>query len=105
MSHSNAKPDPKLMNSLQSNLVRYADSSDFKKIVLNVIANRSSTDELFELRKAFAEYDKDGSGVIDLSEFKKALAHCNYTDKEIESIFNRIVRIFMATYVKRLFPD
>jgi calcium-dependent protein kinase len=83
-------PDPELLDKIKGNIVRYADSSDFKKIALQVIARRSTSEEIFELRNLFIEADKSQDGTLSLSEFKDALSQLNYSADEIESIFSKI---------------
>jgi calcium-dependent protein kinase len=90
---SHRKPDPDVLNSAQANLIRYADSGEFKKVVMNVIAKKSTTEDILELRKVFEEYDADKDGTISFSEFKKALARSNYTDKESETMFRKMVGV------------
>lgn len=85
--------DLELTQKVKSNFVRYADSSDFKKIALMVIAKKSTSEEIFELRNVFSEFDTGNDGTISFDEFKEALARSGYSEEEIESIFYRIVSI------------
>ena len=88
------QPTPELRRSIGSSVVRYAESSRFKQIALHVIANRSSSDEVFELRNAFNKYDTSSTGSLSASDFKACLAQCNtYSDKELDSLFSKVVRI------------
>ena len=86
-------PDPELIQKVKSNFVRYADSSDFKKIALMVIAKKSTSEEIFELRNVFSEFDTGHDGTISFDEFKQALLQTEYSEEEVESIFNSIVSI------------
>ena len=90
---SDQKPDQDLLNSAQANLVRYTDSGEFKRLAMNVIAKKSTTEDIVDLRKVFEEYDTDKDGTISFSEFKKAMAKSNYTDKEIETMFHKVVSV------------
>jgi calcium-dependent protein kinase len=90
---SDRKPDADALNSAQANLVRYADSGDFKKLAMYVIAKKSTTEDILELRKVFEEYDSDNDGTISFSDFKKALTKSSYTDKEIEIMFHKVVSV------------
>jgi len=83
-------PSDKLLCDVPINMVRYADCSDFKRIAMQVIASRSSSDEIFELRRVFAQYDKNMDGSLTFEEFKECLSQFNYTEKEVESIFLRV---------------
>lgn len=52
---------------------QYSQVSTLKKIALNVIAHKSTNEEIVELRNAFRTYDKTNDGIIALGEFKEAL--------------------------------
>lgn len=84
-------PDPQLADSIDKNLRRYVDSSDFKKIALLAIANRMSSEEIVELRKVFSEFDTSCERTISKEEFSIALfKHGKHTEDEIESLFSGI---------------
>mmetsp|Transcript_23294 Transcript_23294/g.33389 ORF Transcript_23294/g.33389 Transcript_23294/m.33389 type:complete len:350 (-) Transcript_23294:1404-2453(-) len=87
---SDRRPNESLMNDIEHNLLHYKYQSDLKKIALNVIAHRSSADEIMDLRKAFDQYDSENDGTITFSEFKMALEKSNYSDEEMHSIFDSI---------------
>ena len=40
-----------LIEKVQESIVRYADAGEFRKLALNVIAKKSTSEEIFELRK------------------------------------------------------
>lgn len=40
-----------LIEKVQDSIVRYADTGEFRKLALNVIAKKSTSEEIFELRK------------------------------------------------------
>jgi calcium-dependent protein kinase len=84
-------PAPELSRKVKSNLVRYADSTDFKKVALLVIARKMSTEEILDLRGVFAEFDTSNDGTISFDEFKKALSRSHYTEHELEHAFRSIV--------------
>jgi calcium-dependent protein kinase len=84
---SNKKPDMKLMNGVEESIVRFSDSGDFKKIVLNVLAHRTTTEDILELRKAFDSFDKENDGFISYDEFKEALSHINLGEEDLDRIF------------------
>lgn len=90
---SDQKADPEFLNRAQANLAQYADSGEFKRLAMNVIAKKSTTEDIFELRNVFAEYDTNKDGRISLSEFKQVMAKSNFTDKEIETMFHKVVRV------------
>lgn len=82
----------KFMQERVSNIVSaYGNNMALKKLALNVIAHRSTTDEIINLRKAFDQFDADNNGVISSEEFKAALTHqCSYTETEIKEMFDSI---------------
>ena len=91
MQLSARKPDPEMSRRVKSNLVRYADSTDFKKIALTVVAKSMTPEEILELREVFAEFDTGNDGTISFDEFKKALSQSHYTERELEHTFRSIV--------------
>lgn len=87
---STKEPDPSLMDAVEKSLVSYADSGDFKKVVLNVIAHRTTSQDIKHLRDAFRSFDSENTGLISKQEFKKQLKHLNLNDEALEKIFSRI---------------
>lgn len=72
-------------------LSAYKNNVSLKKLALNVIAHRSTTAEIINLRKAFDQFDTANNGVISADEFKAALAkNCSYTEAEIMNMFEAI---------------
>ncbi len=90
---STIKPDSALVRKVQDTIVRYAGFTEFKKIALNVIAKKSSFEEIFELRKIFDEYDSLKVGAITLEELRVLLARFNYSEPELKDIFHKLVRM------------
>ena len=87
---SDRRPDEALMKQVEDNLVAYKHTSALKKVALNVIAHKSSPHEIYQLRKAFQQYDIENNGTISFDEFKEALKRSHYGDKELEEIFSSI---------------
>jgi serine/threonine protein kinase len=58
------KPAGEMLLKVQGNLLAFKDTSALKKVALNVIAHKSSTNEIYHLREAFKEYDTGNDGVI-----------------------------------------
>uniref|UniRef100_A0A7S3P976 Calmodulin n=1 Tax=Amphora coffeiformis TaxID=265554 RepID=A0A7S3P976_9STRA len=83
-------PSEEILRSVDDSILNYKDSYFLKKIGLNVIAHRSSTKEIEELRKAFAAYDTSRNGVITFEEFKAAMTKMNYSDETIAEIFTSL---------------
>lgn len=84
--------DETLKHRVGESMVRYASKTDFLKLALNVIAKKSTSEEIFELRSVFDSFDTRHTGTLDLGEFKAALAHFKYPEADIEAIFHKIVR-------------
>lgn len=76
---------------VQESIVRYADTGEFRKLALNVIAKKSTSEEIFELRKVFEDFDFLNTGTITLEEFNAALKRFDYSEEEIEKIFHKVV--------------
>ena len=87
---SDRRPDEALMRKVEDSLLAYKYTSALKKVALNVIARKSTPREIFQLRKAFGQYDIENDGTISFEEFKEALKQSNYSDKELEEIFSSI---------------
>jgi len=87
---SDRMADQTTADSVQDNLIHYKDTSALKKIALNVIAHKSSSSEILELRKLFDQYDTANNGVISFEEFKAALEKSNYPQEQVEEIFKSI---------------
>mmetsp|Transcript_17135 Transcript_17135/g.49554 ORF Transcript_17135/g.49554 Transcript_17135/m.49554 type:complete len:755 (-) Transcript_17135:140-2404(-) len=81
------RPSEDLIDRVNENIVRYADSGEFKKVILNVIAHKSTAEEIFQLRKVFDQYDRNNDGAISYNGFKDALSKFNYTDEELNAMF------------------
>lgn len=79
-----------LVEKVQESIIGYADTGEFRKLALNVIAKKSTSEEIFELRAVFDEFDTLNSGTITLAEFKAALMRFSYSDDEIEEIFRKV---------------
>jgi calcium-dependent protein kinase len=57
-----AKVTPELIENVQDSIVQFADAGEFRKLALNVIAKKSSPEEISELRKVFDEFDTLNTG-------------------------------------------
>lgn len=72
--------DEELKQRVREGIIRYSASTEFRKLALNVIAKKSSAQEIFELRKVFDAFDTESTGTITLEEFKNALAQFDYSE-------------------------
>ena len=75
---------------IQESIVAYADMGEFRKLALNVIAKKSTSNEIIGLRKVFEEFDTQNDGTITLDEFTKALSSSDYSEEEIKAIFHKV---------------
>jgi serine/threonine protein kinase len=101
---SKRKPDPLAMRCAQARLVQYAESGEFRRVVMNVVAKKATTEDILELREIFNEYDSNHDGMISFKEWKRALARSNLSDEVVQSIFRKLVSrtvLFDFTYVSR----
>lgn len=57
-----------------------------------VIAHKSTSEEIGILRKLFNQYDTDKNGMLDMNEFKAAMAQSGHSEEELESMFDAVVR-------------
>lgn len=87
---SSKVPDPSLIDDVEQSLVRYADSGEFKRPVLNVLAHRTSSDDIKNLRLAFDSFDSENDGIISHKEFKEQLLRFNLSDEEVNKMFESI---------------
>lgn len=81
-----------LMGNVRDNILSYAKTSELKRIAAVVVAHKSSSAEILDMRRAFDKYDKKKDGVISMEEFKLALAEFNYSDEELADMFSQMVR-------------
>lgn len=88
---SDEKPSEALLGQVEDSLLNYRQTSALKKLALNVIAHRSTSSEILELRRVFGEFDKSNDGIISFAEFKAALEKMNYPDETLQEIFSSIV--------------
>jgi calcium-dependent protein kinase len=84
-------PSDDVLASIDGSLLNYRHTSQLKKLALTVIAHRSTTKEILQLRKAFDRFDTVKDGVLSYEEFKAALETMNYTGDEMDDIFSSVV--------------
>ncbi len=88
--HLDELPDQRLLDAIDDGLVHYRQTSQLKKLALNVIAHRSTSTEILSLKKAFKKFDTENNGVLSFEEFKKALENLNYDEATMSEIFDSI---------------
>jgi Ca2+-binding EF-hand superfamily protein len=84
------KPSEALLSSIDDCVLHYKQTSTLKKLALNVIAHKSTTSEIMQLRAVFDQYDTERNGVLSFEEFRSALEKMNYSDEELKEIFSSI---------------
>jgi len=66
----------------------YSKEGEFKKLAMQVVARKATTEEIFKLRKVFQDMDADGDGQITRNEFKIALTKSGtYSTAQIDAMF------------------
>jgi Ca2+-binding EF-hand superfamily protein len=80
------------MEGVGGHLSSYDENSEFRKIALMIIAHKSSTEEIVELRKAFDQFDSQNDGRITYKEFQAALEKMNFTEEDMNRMFQSVVR-------------
>jgi Ca2+-binding EF-hand superfamily protein len=84
--------DDNFRQRVKQGIIRYSNLGDFRKLALNVVAKKSTSAEIFEIRKVFEEFDTNNTGTITLPEFKAALEHFDYSEGDLMEIFRKVVR-------------
>eukprot|EP00590_Aulacoseira_subarctica_P010604 CAMPEP_0172415214 /NCGR_PEP_ID=MMETSP1064-20121228/1683_1 /TAXON_ID=202472 /ORGANISM="Aulacoseira subarctica , Strain CCAP 1002/5" /LENGTH=548 /DNA_ID=CAMNT_0013152127 /DNA_START=66 /DNA_END=1712 /DNA_ORIENTATION=+ len=88
-SNNNKKLDPKIIMQVKHNLEIFSAAVTIKKLGFIYIAHRSSKEQVLHLRQLFCDFDDESQdGMMTFEDFKKTLAHTNYSDAEIRRIFN-----------------
>ena len=83
--------DPKTLQGVRDCITEYGEMSEFKKLALMVIAHKTTTQDIVELRKVFETYDTSKDGIISLDEFKAAMNSTGeYSDEEIKKMFHTL---------------
>jgi calcium-dependent protein kinase len=81
---------------VRASILQYASTGDFVKLALNVIAKKSTGQEIEEIRALFDEFDQDQSGTLNLEEFKAFFNEQNqYSEEYVKQIFHQIVRVLL----------
>ena len=88
--------DPKIITQVKDNLANFAEAVTVKKLALMIIAHRSSREQVLHLRQLFSHFDQSHDGTISYEDFKKALAHLDYSEEEIRIIFKSVVSTELA---------
>jgi len=79
------------LDDIQASIQAFSGYKTLKKLALMVVAYKSTSEEIGFLRNIFGTYDVSNDGEIQLEEFKAALLkNYDYTDEEIETMFNGI---------------
>ena len=93
-----AEANPKALGTMESltdedmvdNLKKYASANRLRRIALMVIAHRSDSDSLRELRAAFRAIDTANEGFINFGELEAVLTKAGYDAKLIAEVFEAV---------------
>jgi calcium-dependent protein kinase len=89
---SSPKNDSGVLNKLHDSIQRFIASSDFRKIILQMIASRYPSEEILDLTHIFTGFDSNNEGVLYFSDFKALLSGFHHSELELQEMFGRIVR-------------
>jgi len=81
------RPSSQVMEGVTDSLKKFGNYGNFQKLALMVIAHQSNTEEIFQLRKAFDQYDTHNNGTITYDEFKEAITKVRPQETE-DAIFD-----------------
>lgn len=80
-----------VLDKVQATMANFATYSKLKQLALMVVAYKSTTEEIGHLREIFYMFDENGNGEVSFDEFKKHYqAHYDYSEEELEKLFNGI---------------
>jgi calcium-dependent protein kinase len=96
-------PSPEVLEAMDDSFLKYQRTSQLKKLALTVIAHRSTSKEISELRKVFDTFDTVKDGVLSLAEFQAALESINFPEHEISSVFAALVSFFHSRFHQTVF--
>jgi calcium-dependent protein kinase len=85
------KPTEALLKKVDGSLYAYKYVSELKKVALNIIAHKSSSNQLDELRRAFQSFDKNRNGTVTFEEFKLALERSTLSEDMLKEVFDSVV--------------
>ena len=63
---------------------------------MQIIAHKSTTQEIIALRKVFDSIDTSHNGTVDYDEFREGLKRSRFSDEELGQIFESIVRFVLV---------
>lgn len=78
------------MDNVSASIRSFATYGKLKKLALLVVAYKSTDEELGFLRKIFFKFDITKNGEISIVEFKEAMTVYQYTDEELEFMFQAL---------------
>lgn len=78
------------MDNVSASIRTFATYGKLKKLALLVVAYKSTDEELGFLRKIFDKFDITNDGEISIDEFKEALMVYQFTDEELEYMFEAL---------------
>lgn len=79
-----------MMSNVHMSLKAFADYGKLKKLALLVVAHKSTSEEIGDLKEAFDEFDKDETGSISLEEFRSVLLSQGSNANDVENMFHSV---------------
>ena len=61
--------------------------------IIQIIAHKSTTQEIIALRQVFDSIDTSHNGTVDYEEFREGLKRSRFSDEELTEIFESIVSL------------
>jgi calcium-dependent protein kinase len=80
---------PSVVSRLYYRMDEFSTAGEFRKLALQAIAHKATSEEIVKLRKVFDAMDEEKDGEITLHNMKNALCS-QYSEKEIEDVFRGI---------------
>lgn len=81
--------EQKLSKAALSNLVTFRQTSNLKRLALELVARSLNSEQIRRLEQDFLKMDKDGSGTISFEEFESVLAsQADLSREELRALFN-----------------
>lgn len=88
--HSAHIPHVHEVSSARDCMVKFADYSKLRKLALMVIAHKSTSLEIGNLRRIFHKYDTVADGHLEYSEFKAAVMELGLAEEECQRVFEGV---------------
>lgn len=78
------------MEDVPTSIRKFSNYSMLKKLALMIVAHKSSSSELGDLRKAFTNFDKEKNGTISFDEFRSSLFSFANSECQVREMFDAV---------------